>query len=667
MESDYKFVTNKDKCLLIASAFFLLIATCIHAAPSSEKPQPRIFPRFVENFSFGAIGGLNFSDFHYEDNANNRYKSSIYARPTGGVYGRYKISRTLDVRPEFSYIGKGQNIDESKFKYEIAVNSFDFRLPLLYRIENKSNATAYLEAGPYVGIPFGGDIKYDDSTTAWETPISDASMAPVDFGIFAGFGLEVRQALGNTPMLMGFDVTYNYGILDTYSDKEHSRRSQALNDSAYAISGSRNNIGLMVRCFVGIPFGVVYKSFCDDCDPEAAFRAAMRLYKRSQYLEASYAFGRVVMKWPVYTKNDSAMLFKGKSLENMQMHSAAKKTYEAAISRFDTPRLTANFYFQLQNIAYKDSNWEEVKTNHKIILAQFPKSTVKIDADYIMGQAYFTQGMYREAKALLEKIPYGNSNALYAQHTIGLIYFMHGMYPQAQSAFEWILRRQASNKSETELMEDVQIKLGHLFHSLPSPMLIRAMEHYTRVPPTSVHYDEAQLGIAWCFVRNAGANSQFWEDANRHAAKIPEMSILFADGLLVKAYSQLVRKNCDSATMAFQDVLDMIGRNHISDEFITSEREAYANSIANLPAISETVYQLGLQLPTSQVLEARRRIQPEVDSILAARDRHLSFEEVVRKQSKFGKDKERLEQDATYGLATAKNCLERAPSSNGEF
>lgn len=667
LESDFILVPNVCKNPHFVAIALLFVATHLHAASAPEKPQTGIFPKFVENFSFGAIGGVNFSDFHYDDKGNNRYNSSLFTRPTGGIYGRYRISRSLDVRPEFTYVGKGQSIDEANFNYEISVNSFDFRLPLLYRIENKSNVTAYLEAGPYLGIPFGGGINYSDSATDWSTAVSDASIAPVDFGAFAGFGLDFRQTLGGNHFLMGFDVTYNYGFQDTYSDKEHSKTSQAINDSTYAIRGSRNNTGLMVRGFFGVPFGVAYKTFCDDCDPEAAFRAAMRLYKRRQYLDASYAFGRIVIKWPVYTKNDSAMLFRGKSLENMRMHVAAIKTYEMAISRFDTPKLTANYHFQLQNIAYKDSNWEEVHSNHKIILTQFPKSPVRFDADYIMGQAYFNQGMDREAKALLERIPYDNRNAMYAQHTIGLIYFRHGMHPQAQSAFEWILRRQASNRSETELMEDARIKLGHIFHSSPNPMLIRAMEHYSLVPPNSVHYDEAQLGIAWCFVRNAGTNPRFWDDANRHAANIPETSILFADGILVKAYSQLVRKNCDSAATSFQSVLDMVGRNFITDEFIASERDSHANSIANLQPLSETIQQLGMQLPTPQVLEMRRRIQPEADSILSALDRHARFEEVVRKQSKFRKDKDRLEQDATYGLATSKNCQERAPSTEGGF
>jgi tetratricopeptide (TPR) repeat protein len=402
-------------------------------------------------------------------------------------------------------------------------------------------------------------------------------------------------------------------------------------------------------------------------EPEEAFQAAMRMYLQRHFLESAYAFGRIVVKYPTFSKTDIATYYQGKSLENMGMYSVAKKVYQTGISNYDASQYVPKYYFQLLNVAYKEGNWAEAQTNYNIISSQYRNSEIKSDADYVMGQAYFEQGKDAESRALLETIPKDDANYMYAQYTLGLIDTKEGKLPDAQVAFESILSHQPRNKSEKDLQEGAAVKLGHVLYSLPQPQLTRALDLYSQVPSSSSYYDEAQLAAAWCFVRNAGANPKFWDDANKHIDNIPETSILYPEGYLVKGYSQLSRKDCGTAVKSFQQVLQILGKNFLTDSEIKKRNDDYTTATADLPDVSEKVYQLSLQLPSERILDKRAAVQPEVDKIQAAQEEYFKFQDILTKQKKFVNDKARLEKDATYALATAKNCLDKSGTSGPSF
>jgi len=192
-------------------------------------------------------------------------------------------------------------------------------------------------------------------------------------------------------------------------------------------------------------------------EPEEAFQAAMRLYLQRRFLESAYSFGRIVVKYPTFSKTDIATYYQGKSLENLQMHSVAKKVYQTGISNYDASQYVPKYYFQLLNIAYKDGNWSDAQTNYNIIASQYRNSEIKSDADYVMGQAYFAQGKNSEARNLLETITKDDANYAYAQYTLGLIDTKEGKLAEAQTAFEAILSHQPRNKSEKDLQEGAAV------------------------------------------------------------------------------------------------------------------------------------------------------------------------------------------------------------------
>lgn len=405
-------------------------------------------------------------------------------------------------------------------------------------------------------------------------------------------------------------------------------------------------------------------------EPEEAFQASMKLYLQRKFLESAYAFGRVVVKYPTYRKADIAAYYQGKSLENMEMNSVAKKVYQTSIQNYDASAYVPKYYFQLLNIAYKESNWSEAQSNYNIISTQYKTSDIKSDADYVMGQAYFAQGKNSESRQLLESIGKDDANYGYAQYTLGQVATREGKLEEAQQHFEAVLMRQPRNKSEKDLQEAAAVRLGHVLYSLPQPQLTRALELYKQVPSSSAYYDEAQLAAAWCFVRNASSNPKFWDDANKHIDNIMDKapkSILIPEGYLVKGYSQLSRKDCGNAVKSFQTVQQIIGKGFLTEEEIQKKTDEYHTATADSTEVQEKVYQLSLQLPSERVLDKRAAVKPNIDRIELAKEDFFKFQDIMNKQKKFEKDKARLDKDATYALATAKNCLEKSGTGGTEF
>ena len=398
-------------------------------------------------------------------------------------------------------------------------------------------------------------------------------------------------------------------------------------------------------------------------EPELAFQEAMRLYVKRDYLAAAYAFGKVIVRYPTYRKADAATYYQGRAFENLRMNDVAKKIYASGVKVHDASDYVPKFYYQLLNVAYKEGNLSEAQKNYNTIVTQYAQSDVRGDADYIMGQAYFGANQFTEARKLLENIRQDDPNYGYAHYTLGLIATKENKLDEAKQHFEYILSRQARNKSERELQEGAAVKLGHVLYT--TSQLTRAVELYKQIPTTSSYYDEAQLAAAWCFIRN-----NRWDDALGFVNNIMQnspTSILIPECYLVKGYALMQKKEHLKAKESFETVLNMLGKGFLSDEEIAKRKADYATKMKDFPETEEKVYQLSLQLPYDRVLQKRADAKPALDASLSAIDENFKFQDQLSKQKKFEKDKERLQKDAEYAKATVQRLiLDGAPQNNSQ-
>ena len=393
--------------------------------------------------------------------------------------------------------------------------------------------------------------------------------------------------------------------------------------------------------------------------PLDVFHAAKRLYLKRRFLEAAYAFGEVQTKYPSFRLVDQAAFYKAKSFENLRMYKAAKSIYQDAIKRYPQSDKLANYHFQLMNIDYKEGKYKEALDKYQIIARNFGKSNAKADADYIAGQIKFEQGYYQESIDLLASILPVNANYLYARYTMGFAYSRMNMADEAENSFRAITEQPVSNKSERDIQNAAKVKLGHIFFSVEKPDFVAAARMYVQVQKDSPVFDEAMLGIAWCFLK-----ARKLDDAMKVAKWIinnfPE-SFIASEAYLVIGYCYYIKKDWRNAIEPLSEAEKRTEKPMVSVASRDSARQAYDAMQSELDSVQVVALDLARQLPTPRVESKRKALRPTFDKVHQAVEDYASFMQRSIQSDHFEYNRKRVLDDAGFYLACVRSGSACAP------
>jgi TolA-binding protein len=389
-------------------------------------------------------------------------------------------------------------------------------------------------------------------------------------------------------------------------------------------------------------------------EPEDAYREAMRLYLARKFLLASYAFGKVITKYPSFHLVDQAAFYKGKSFENLRMHQAAREVYNDALRRYTDSDQRPKYMFQLMNIDYKEGKFDEATKRYQQLVNLYPESDVKSDADYVMGQMRFIQKDYHGSIALLTPILPGNSNYIYARYTIGMSYInLKQKNKEAEAAFQDIMEAKPANASEQEMKEVTAVKLGHINFGKEPPQLVKAAELYGSVSSSSLKYDEALLGLAWSFLK-ANRPKESSNYASEIISKVPN-SLLVPEAHLLLGFSAYFDKDYDRCIKELDAAVSTAEEKAVTAQEIQKRK---SDNTANTPEfldVQKEALQLANQLPTERVLIKRKELQPRYEDIQKKIDAYLEFLRDIEQVEKFLQNKDRIIKDAKFTKATVIN------------
>ena len=385
-------------------------------------------------------------------------------------------------------------------------------------------------------------------------------------------------------------------------------------------------------------------------EPENDYRRAMRYYLNRQFLEASYAFGKVITKYPAFHLVDQAAFYKGKSFENMRMHRAATAVYEEAIKKYPQSDQISKYYFQLMNIDYKDNKYGDATNKYQEIAQKFADTDVKADADYIAGQIKFEQALYQESIDLLAPILPGNANYFYARYTMGIAYSRLGKWDEAEACFKDIIAQPASNKSEVDLQDAAKVKLGHIYFSAEEPNLPEAAALYGQIKVDSHVYDEAQLALGWSFLK---VNKP--DDALKHAQWIVANmanSYLISEAHLVEGYAHYMKKDWARAEKALANAESLTEKPIVSQASKDSAQQAFEAMQGEFEEVQDQALDLSRQLPTPRVEKRRADLRPTFDKANKNIDEYATFQQRVLQSDRFEGNRTRVLEDAKFTAAT---------------
>ncbi|MGV8135197.1 MAG: OmpA family protein [Mangrovibacterium sp.] len=221
--------------------------------------------------TLGIRTGVNFPIFRYSDADYNTYKNSLFPREIAGIYLESYLTQTISLRPEISFIGKGQKIEDLGVFYKLTSNYLEFRMPLVYTFNMLKLVHPYVALGPTFGIVTGGKIKLDD----WNIDVTKANMKPTEIGLIAGFGVKAPFQIKNMPFILSGELTYSYGLTNTFSGQETDETAIALNKDPYTIDHTRKNRGVGVTVSMAMPLKNLISLFKKKKEPEPVIEPAV--------------------------------------------------------------------------------------------------------------------------------------------------------------------------------------------------------------------------------------------------------------------------------------------------------------------------------------------------------------------------------------------------------
>ncbi|MGL1900497.1 MAG: tetratricopeptide repeat protein [Fibrobacterales bacterium] len=399
-------------------------------------------------------------------------------------------------------------------------------------------------------------------------------------------------------------------------------------------------------------------------EPEQDYRRAMRLYLERKFLEAAYAFGKVVTKYPAFHLVDQAAFYKGKSFENMRMHKAARATYEEAIKTYPASDQIPKYTYQLMNIDYKEGKYSRALIGYQKITQKFADTDIKADADYIAGQIKFLQAQYDESISLLSPIIPGNTNYFYARYTMGISFSRKGLWEEAAGCFQDIVNSEPDNQSERDIQDAAKVKLGHIHHDADPPRMAEAFALYKQIERNSHVYDEAILAISWAAMKIG----KYENGLNGAEFIINQMqdSYLVSESYLLKGYYHFIKKQWEEARKALEECVNRSKKPLVSDQERNEATRKYSDMIGEFEEVQIKAVDLARQLPTPRVKQKRAKLRPEFDKANEGIDKHFQFLQLVEQSNRFDTNRKRVLDDAEYTLALVMSRLGSTGESFGD-
>ena len=165
----------------------------------------------------------------------------------------------MSVGAELLFTGRGVRMQYEEIDYKLSANYFDLRFPIRYSFFQKT-IRPYVFIAPSLDFALGGKIKYYSSTTGdLICSLSKNNIYPFDFSLLFGVGTKFSVDIGQYNFLLGVELAYNLGTVNTFSKSEKDRMAHALNVSYYSIEGTRRNSDFELTVSVGFPLKNIKK------------------------------------------------------------------------------------------------------------------------------------------------------------------------------------------------------------------------------------------------------------------------------------------------------------------------------------------------------------------------------------------------------------------------
>lgn len=249
--------------LFIIFALASFSASAQDTAASTNPDNAKITDTTAKGFPYyliGVRGGINLSDMRYTHIPYDCYNHSRQLQGLGGLFGHIMFNEHFSARPEITFIGRADSLDWLDVSYRLKAHYMDIRLPFMYNFRiPECRFSPYVMVAPELCMPYGGRISYHayDFPKGVSTDITKADIRGADFGLLLGAGFDYLISTKTIPVTLSFELGYNMGFVNNFSQMEMDDVSIIKNMfmGAQMNQGSRFSNGIELAMRVAIPLG----------------------------------------------------------------------------------------------------------------------------------------------------------------------------------------------------------------------------------------------------------------------------------------------------------------------------------------------------------------------------------------------------------------------------
>lgn len=249
--------------ITISGICFEAAAQDSNGATAHETASTPEYPEFLNNITVGLFFGPSIPTMRYSDPMFDDYDKRSVFSGMGGLFVDWNFYDNWSVRPHLGFTGRGVNMEYSPLfiDYKLESTYFDFRIPIVYTFDTNSQIRPYVTAGPSFNFATGGKSYYAEgaeSKQVYELKLAKSNFRTFDLGIYMGAGFDYPIQINGFPMMIGAEVGYNLGLMDTFAKGEKNNESIAINLPVYNVAGSRKNSNISVAVNVSIPLKNIF-------------------------------------------------------------------------------------------------------------------------------------------------------------------------------------------------------------------------------------------------------------------------------------------------------------------------------------------------------------------------------------------------------------------------
>ena len=215
-------------------------------------------PKIIDDIKVGAELGFSIPTMRYSAPMYDKYDKGALFSGMGGLFVDWNFYDNFSVRPHLNFVGRGVKMqyDPMSIDYRLRATYFDLRIPVVYTFDLNSKVQPFLALGPSLNFATGGKIHYEEGTADRQVhnlKLAKGNIRPFDFGLYLGAGFSYPIQFQGLPLLIGAELGYNIGMVNTFSKPELNNKAVAVNTPVYDVRGTRKNGNLSIALNVSIP------------------------------------------------------------------------------------------------------------------------------------------------------------------------------------------------------------------------------------------------------------------------------------------------------------------------------------------------------------------------------------------------------------------------------